>query len=228
MTTARQIVNRAAEILGYKDRSESLDGTDAASFLDALNDLVDTWATAATPLYVYATTMFVQMVSGNGITIGPGATINTARPVRIPAGGFFRIGSTDYRFEVATREQYDAFPNKDTSSSFARFCYYEPTVPTGTLYFYPAISGSGELHLPVEQRLSSFADLDTAYTIAPGYKSALQYSLAEELAPGLRPLDPNTARLAAQKRAAIQSYEPGMLQTGLERRAGNILAGWNQ
>ena len=39
MTTALQILNRAAEVCGYKDPGESLDGTDASNFLDILNDL---------------------------------------------------------------------------------------------------------------------------------------------------------------------------------------------
>lgn len=228
MTTALQIINRSAEILGYKDPDEDLSGSEVTSFLGVLNSMVDAWATASQPLLVYAVTLITQSVSGNPVGIGTGATINTPRPVNIPAGGFVRVGTTDYRFDMITREQYDAFRDKSISTGYPRFCYYEAALPTGNLYFYPALSGSQELHLPIEQRLAAFADLATDYTLAPGVRGALEYSLVEELAPGRRPLDPQVQRLAAIKRRNIETFEPGMLVTGFERPQGNILTGWNQ
>lgn len=223
MTTALSIINRGAEIIGYKDPDEALSGNDADNFLGVLNSMVDGWA--VNMLFVYAVTELVQSVSGNGITVGSGATINTARPVRVPAGGFFREGTTDYGFEMIGREQYEAFSDK-SSTGRPRFCYYEPSLPTGKLYFYPALSASSELHLPVEQRLSEFADLNANYTLAPGFKKALEYSLAEELQPGRAPFNANVVRQAQNARHAIETYEPGILQTGFERPQGNILTGW--
>lgn len=226
MTTALSILNRAAEIIGYKDPDEALSGNEAANFLGVLNSMVDSWS--LNRLFVYAVTELVQSVSGNPVTIGTGATLNTPRPIAIPGGGFFREGSTDYRFEMVDREQYAAFSDKASTATRPQFCYYEPSLPTGKLYFYPALAGSTELHLPAEQRLAQFAALSTDYTLAPGCKGALEYSLAEELAPGRRPLDPNVVRLAAKYRMAIERFDPPMLETGFERpQCGNILTGWN-
>lgn len=224
MTTAQSIVNRSAEIIGYKDPDESLSTTDSTNFLGVLNSMVDAWA--LDQLFIYATTMLTQSVSGNPIAIGPSATINTPRPERLPEGGFFRSGSTDYGFESIDFEQYQAVLSKSTSSAYPRYCYYEATLPTGSLYFFPALSGTGELHLPIEQRLSAFADLATDYTLAPGFLAALNYSLAEELCPGRRALDPGVVRLAMKYRRNIENYQPGVMSTGFERKTGNILAGW--
>lgn len=223
MTTALQIINRGAEIIGYKDPEETLSGSDASNFLGVLNSLVDSWA--LNRLFVYAVTELTQTVSGNGITIGSGGTIDTTRPVAIPAGGFFRDGTTDHQFEMVSRDQYAAAIDKDSTTPWPQFCYYEPSLPTGKLYFYPALAGSGELHLPAEQRLASFAALATDYTLAPGYKRALEYSLAEELFPNR--VTPKIQQLASSARRAIETFEPGILQTGLEGQSGNILTGWN-
>lgn len=224
MTTAQSIVNRSAEIIGYKDPDESLSSADSTNFFGVLGSMVDAWA--LDQLFIYARTMLTQSVSGNPITIGPSATINTARPNRIADGGFIRSGSTDYAFEVIGFEQYQAFRTKTTSSSFPRYCYYEATMPAGSLYFFPALASTCELHLPIEQRLTAFADLTTDYTLAPGYRAALEYSLAEELSPGRRPLDANVVRLAMKYRRNIENYLPGVMSTGFERKTGNILAGW--
>lgn len=223
MTTALSILNRAAEIIGYKDADEVLSGNDASNFLGVLNSLVDSWA--LNRLFIYAVTELMQSVNGNGITIGSGGTINTTRPIGVPAGGFFRDGSTDYGFEMISRDQYAAVVNKASSTPWPQYCYYEPSLPTGKLYFYPALAGSGELHLPVEQRLASFAALTTEYTLAPGYKRALEYSLAEELFPAR--VTPKLQQLASGARRAIETFEPGILRTGLECQQGNVLTGWN-
>lgn len=202
MTTAQSIINRAAELIGYKDPDESLSGNDAANFLGVLNSMVDAWALDS--LMVYAVTELVQSVSGNPISIGEGATLDTTRPVRIPEGGFFRISGKDYGFRMISRAEYAEYMQKGLTTSFPDFCYYEADAPTGNLYFYPALSGSAELHLPIEQRLSEFADLATDYTLLPGVRAALEYSLAEELAPGRRALDAQIARKAMNYRRALR------------------------
>lgn len=224
MVAALSIINRSAEIIGYKDPDEVLSGNDADNFLGVLNSMVDGWATDS--LFVYAKTTLAATVSGNPVTIGPGQAVDTPRPLRIPEGGFFRSGSTDYGFQMVGYEQYQAWITKTTSSPWPLYCFYEAGLPTGRLYFYPALASSGELHLPVEQRLTEFADLATDYTLAPGVKVALEYSLAEELAPGRRPLDVNTARLAMKYRRGIENFTAPLLDTGFERVQGNILAGW--
>jgi hypothetical protein len=105
---------------------------------------------------------------------------------------------------IITRAQYNSIPLKSTTSDIPSVVYYDAGVPTGNLFLYPAPSGTVELHLQMATQLSAFADLATAYSFAPGYKKALEYSLAEELAPGRRPLDPQIARIAANARRAIR------------------------
>jgi hypothetical protein len=224
VTTALQIINRGAEIIGAKALTATLGGTESAAFLRVLNSMVDAWA--VDKLFVYAQTMVTATVSGNPVTIGTSQSVNTPRPIRIPPGGFFRSGDTDFPFQMIDQEQYNAFIVKTTSSPWPLYCYYEDTLPTGNLYFYPALASSAALHLPIEKRVTEFDDLDTDYTLPPGFRRALEYSLAEELAPGRRDISPQVQRIAANARRAIESYNPGLLSTPYERRQGNILSGW--
>lgn len=103
---ALSIINRAFELIGYKDPDEALSGNEAQAGLDALNSLVDAW---------------------------------NAQPL---------------------------------------FALWQP--------------------------ISSFDDLTTEHNLAPGFRKALEYSLAEDLAPGRRALDPATAKAAFLARRAIR------------------------
>ena len=202
MTTALQIVNRAAEILGYKDPDETLSGNDGNNFLGVLNDLVDAWNTQR--MFIVAVVETVQSVSGLPITIGSGGTINVTRPVRMEDGAYIRLSGSDYPIHWVSRAEYDNIVVKSTAGNIACYGYYEPALPLGKIYLWPYPSSAVELHLQLQTQLTQFADLATDYTLAPGYKRALEYSLAEELAPGRRELSQKAQQIAATARKAIR------------------------
>ncbi len=208
MTTALAIINRAYDLIGYKDPDEPLTGSDSQSGLDALNSMIDAWQ--GMPLYVYAVEYLVQTVSGDPITIGTGGALNTERPVSITNGGFVRAGGIDYGFTMIDREAWASISLKSLNTPWPSFCYYEPALPLGNLYFYPQMVDM-ELHLPLPKRVSQFDDLQTDYTLEKGYRIALEYSLAEELAPGKTTVEPIIVRKAAQYRKAIQRSEIPLL-----------------
>lgn len=209
MTTALQIMNRASEIAGYKDPSEALSGDDSAQFLAVLNGLVDTWNTSR--LYVVATQTVSASVSSSPVSIGASQTLNTTRPIRIE-GGWIRQNDTDYTLELITSSEYDDIQNKSLTSSIPTHAFYSPGLPTGSIYLWPAPLGTISLHVRVMTQLSSFAAIATDYTLAPGYKRALEYSLAEELFPNR--ITPQISRLAFGARRAIKNanHEPVMLE----------------
>lgn len=211
MTTASQIVSRAAELIGYKDPDEVLSGADGQNFLAVLNSMVDGWNTKR--LYIVATQTVTANVSASPVAVGSGQTLNTARPIRVE-GAWVRANGVDSPLTPMTSDEYDSLPLKDTTSTQPSKFYYEPSVPYGAIYLYPAPSGSVALYVRVLTQLSAFADLSTDYTLAPGYQKALEYSLAEELAPGRRPLDGAIVRAAMNARRAIKvtNYEPLMLE----------------
>ena len=209
MTTALSMIDRAFELIGYKDPGETLSGADSYAGLNALNSMVDAWQ--QNTLFVYATTYVTQTVSGDPITIGAGGTINVNRPVEIPSGGFVRVGGLDYGFSIIDRDAWANITLKSLNTPWPSFCYYEPALPLGKLYFYPQIGTSTELHLPVRQQVAQFADLTTDYTLDVGYKIAIEYSLAEELAIGRVQLDPRISAKGMQYRNNIQRAEIPML-----------------
>src|SRR5690606_29570497 len=108
--------------------------------------------------------------------------------------------------------------------------YYERAYPVASLFLYPVPTGAYELHLPVWLPLSGFADLQTNYLLPPGYRRALEYSLAEELAPGLAEVPGYVTKTAAQARRNIKrvNRETPVLDVPVDLQHGrrfNIFSG---
>lgn len=212
MTTALSIIDRAFELIGYKDPDETLSGAESQVGLAVLNSMLDGWNTQR--LFIVTTQDVSQSVSGLPITIGVGGTINVTRPVRMEQGAFVRQSNADYPITWLTSGEYQSIILKSTTSNLPCYGYYEPAVPLGKIYLWPSPSAAVELHLQVMTQLVEFADLATDYNLAPGYRKALQFSLAEELAPGRRPLEARIERSAANARRAIRRTNVEVPQMG--------------
>lgn len=227
MTTANELIDRAYTLIGFKDASEPLIGADATYALDVMNAMIDGWNTQR--LFIVSVNEIVANVSGLPITIGPGQMIDVARPVDIEDGSFIRINNVDFPITWITREEYNNIAYKQVTANVSVYGYYDKNLPTGNIYLWPYQDASAELHLQLQQQLTEFADLTTQYTLAPGYKKALSYSLAEELAAGLRPLDPLIARTAVNARRAIRRTNAEIPQLDDARRGfspiGRFLSG---
>lgn len=223
--TALDIIDRAYSLLGFKAAGEALSADDAAYGLSSLNSMIDSWNTQR--LFIVTVDEVVANVSGMTATVGPGMTFNTPRPVDMEDGAFTRLAGIDYSIEWIDRVTYERLSLKTVTSSFPQYAYYDQEMPTGTVYFYPVPSASVEIHLPMQVQLSSFPSLSTDLTLAPGYARALAYSLAEELAPGLRPLDPQIARTAFIARRAIRrtNVDTPLMNADLRNVRFNIYSG---
>jgi len=202
MTTALQIIDRAYSLLGYKAAGEPLSGDDTEYALDALNSMIDGWNTQSN--FIVTVNEITANVSGQSATIGTGLDFNAVRPTRIEGGAFARLNGVDYPLEELDREQYERITLKTVQSTFPQYFYYDGSTDTARVYFYPVPPVAVEIHLPCAVYLTQFADTSTDYTLVPGYKKALEYSLAEELAPGIRDLPASVLRGAINARRAIR------------------------
>jgi hypothetical protein len=95
------------------------------------------------------------------------------------------------------------------------------------VYFYPVPSAAVEVHLPLQVPLSGFDNLASIISLMPGYDRALVYSLAEELAPGIRPLDPQIVKTAFLARRAIRhtNVDVPLMNADLRNVRFNIYSG---
>ncbi len=225
---AMQIIDEANGLLGVRDPDANTDSTQAASFLTRMNMLIDSWRLESG--FAYAT----QAISGTikagaqSITIGPTGDIVTAyRPVQIEAGSTFRSGTLDYAIDAITNAQYAQIPYKTYSTLGPDAMNYTPTLPNGTLSLYPQASADVTITLIALLEATEFQDLFTFYTLAPGYKRALAYSLAEEMAPDFQiQLHPQVSKAASLARRAIKRSNHATPAISGYLPRGNIVRGW--
>jgi hypothetical protein len=202
MANALSLIERAYSLIGFKDPGEALSGTDTSYALGVLNDMIDSWNTQN--FFIVSVQEVVATISGNPITVGPSMMVNIPRPATVENGSFVRSGGVDFPIEWITREEYNNIAYKTVGSNIPAYGYYDAALPTAKIYLYPYPTASAELHLQVQSDLSEFANLTTDYPLAQGYRRAIAYSLAEELAPGVRELPASVAKNAFLARKAIR------------------------
>lgn len=177
--TARSTIQGALQLIGVQDPNETMSAEDSDTGLTFLNNMVDAWNLER--LNLYATTNVIATFSGISATIGPGMTIDTARPIRIESA-FYRRSSIDYPLEIITEPEYNRIGMKNISGDYPEVMYYDAGSPTGNVYVFP-VPASNEYHIQVLTQITEFVDLDTLYDLPQGYAKALMYALAVELAP---------------------------------------------
>lgn len=223
-TTARQVINGALKLIGVLDPVETASAEDAQDGLDKLNDILDEWNGTRNMLFTQVEV--VASWSGISANIGTGQTINVARPQLIE-NAFFRIGSIDYDLKIWNKTQYDDIQIKTTATTYPQGLYYDGGSPVGVVFVWPIPAGLTEFHITVLQQLTAFAGLDTSYGLPQGYRKALIYTLAEEMAPlHSREPSPTVVRIAsvARRRLAAANHDVPLLSLDSAASGGfNIL-----
>lgn len=228
-TSALEIITGAAKLIGVVFKSEVLDADESNDGLVALNDMLDTWSNDNLTTFAYTLESFTLTGSAT-YTIGVGGTFNTARPINI-ATAVVRLATIDYPLKIITQEQYqEEVPIKSLPSSIPQYLTYDNGFPLGTISIYGVPTGGTTLRMLSNKPLANLSALTTTVDLPPGWKRALKYNLAMELAPEYgADVPPNvqaTAKtsLGAIKRStSINNAMPLMADTV---RVGNIFSGW--
>ena len=216
-TTARAIISAALKEIGVLAAGETPSSEDVGDGLTRLNRYVDYLQTQH--LLVYTITRGTwTIVSGTAsYTVGSGGDVNITRPVWVDGISFQDTATsptTEYPLAKLTEAEYAGLRQKAQTANYPRSFYYNPTLATATVTFWPVPTSStieGVIYYGVS--LSSFADLDTSYTLSPGYEEMLTGQLALLLCPSYaRKPNPMLVRSASQsmgavKKANIRPYE---------------------
>lgn len=202
--TATKIIEEALSLLGVLALGERADGDVLVDALDFLNNMIESWSMDDMNIVTIQHQILSCPPGTAYITIGPGGMINVDRPTQVENGAFFRISTLDYHMQKINRLDYDAIVNKNVQATYPSVYYYDANLPLAKVFIWPLLAGTGELHLPIFTVLQQFADLTTAYTLPPGYKRAIMYSLAEEMGPTYRTVTDDIRRIASKSRMQIR------------------------
>lgn len=195
--------------------------------------MLSSWSVDTLSVFTQERETFPLVPGTESYTIGSGADFNTVKPLKIVAA-YVNYGGYDYPLDEDGSKEYSNIYDKDLTGTPSRY-NYNPNSTIGTLNIWPAPSSAMDLHLYSEKALTAFPDLTTDITLAEGYKRAIIYNLAPELAPmyQVEPT-PTTMRIARESKSIIKKYNSrrDALESSLsgipQARSigGNINNGW--
>lgn len=227
---ASDIIKRAMRKLGKLSAGETPTDEEYEDGLQILNDMLDSWRLER--LMVFAMRdEFVSMVSTQAsYSIGPSGDLDTDRPIKIETA-YILLGEISYGLKPLDFEEYAQLCNKPSTADFPSRYYYDPTMPTGTLYVYPVPNGVSELHIVTRVPTASVSLADTI-SLPPGWQRAMVYNLAIEMAPEFE-TEPSSAviKVAIDSKANIKRSNTTKIKasTGLPALLGqgrsNIISG---
>lgn len=181
MTTALQLITSAARLVQVVRKTQALSADEAMDGLECLNDLLDSWTNNGL-LVTSRSWEFFTVTNAVSYSIGPGQTLNTVRPLNIKTA-FTRVNTIDYPLEILLDEEYESIIYKSLTTNYPQYINYDNANPYGNIRLWPQVSGSGtELHLLSEKPLAEIPTLNTTVIIPPGWKRAIRFNLAVDLA----------------------------------------------
>ena len=226
MPSANDFAQRALQLLGVLDPTETPSSEDGELAFDVLNDWIDELGTQRQTIYYVTRTAHTLTASTPSYTIGSGGTINIARPLWIDdAGLILDTGAstpTEIPIRVLTDDERAQIPEKTLESSLVEGVWLDHNWSAGLarVFVYPIPSTSTtQLVLYTPTALTEFADQSTNYTFPPGYRTAIVWNLANELAPwypAAKP-DPRVEKKAADKLAWIKRANLRLSEVYIDR-----------
>ncbi len=240
---ASELIAEAFDDLGIKSVGETMAAADALDALRRLNGCIDTLNLSPNWLLTESRSVF-DLVAGKGTPANPyllgpdvtGTNFVAARPVWVTHFGLLLNSPAppvEIRLTPFTDAAYQAIAIKTLGSTQPTGVYYNATQPAASIYLYPIpTSALNDLVIYALVAVPTFADLTTVYTLAPGYREALHYSLAKRLAsPYGQTWTPDLETLRREALSAIKTANTPMRDLALDpalthasRKPYNILS----
>lgn len=179
--TAQQLITQALLNAGAIGAEQTATDTDLQDGLLRLRSMLRAWSAGGQMVYAVTQDSHALTSGTQNYTIGSGATIDTARPVRIK-GAFVRDSNgTDHLLEIIDESKYRGLGTKGLGYTYPAYLYYNPTYPLGTIYLYPP--GGGTLYIDSLKPLTDPTTLTGDVEFPGEYDEAIEWGLTIRMCP---------------------------------------------
>lgn len=187
-TTGRALVTRALKKLQVIGGGQTPNSNDMADGFAVLNSLLDGWKADKLTIYQVDEAEFSFVAGTASYTLGIGGTFNRVRPSFLRQVSIMIYTNPalpmELPIDVFDNQQWQAVSIKATPSRLPTGVHINFTFPLMILTYWPVPNDATvKTKLYCETPLDEFATLDTAYSLPPGYRRALEFNLAMEMAP---------------------------------------------
>lgn len=235
MAFVSSMILRGMRMIGEKVRGGTLDSNEQVECLAEFQTFLDSLATERLLAYQIVQDSVALSSSTSTLTVGPGGTLNTDRPVKLVDPCFVRDASGfDTELKIINIETYGRIVDKDAGFTVPNVISYDSgfsATSTGTLRLYPSPSAGLTLFINSWKQLVSVSTVSHNVALPPGYQLFLESNFAIHLAAGLTPVPAETLKIARDSKAMVKGVnlpEPIMrLDSGaaMSGGRGNIFTG---
>lgn len=227
---AIDLIKTSMRLIGAIATGETPSADEAADGLRALNDVLERWSIESLAVYGNLPEVYATVAGQSLYSYGPGGNWDAPRPAFI-SNLYTTVDGMDYPAQEWALEEYNAVALKSQRQPIVERWVFVNDAPLAQVILWPTPSRSTPITLDTPRILTQVAAISTTMTLPPGYASALQYAVAEELAPQYgSPIDVSARARAAKaliKRAnrtsRTMSFDPTLVPNG---GAGASIYGW--
>jgi hypothetical protein len=232
-TTVLDIIRRALRLIGVLATGETPDGPEAADALQVMNWMIEQWTNEKLMVYYMENMLFSAYAGIGTYTIGPDNSNNwqTLLPVKIESA-FCRDNSSgfnnDYKLELIPNDRYQDIFQKGILTTYPKYIHYVRSWPNGSIDLWPVPTRNYTIGLSHWHQIQKYLNLTDIICLPPGYKTALAYNLAVEMAGEYGQAISSIIQNEAVKSKAILmrvNFEPVLMSTDpmlVPRRMYNI------
>lgn len=181
MTTAANIITRAANALGYLGITEVLSAADANQGLAVFNAMLDSWNGEGLTAYAQQEQVFNLIVGQSAYTIGPTGTWVGSRPYQIYDAFVTDSNNLDYPLQIVPQDLWNDIGDKNINSQIPTTIFYDSQYPNGIINIFPVPLLNYVVTLDCLLQQVDYTTLTQVLTMPPGYERAFVLNLALEL-----------------------------------------------
>ena len=186
VNSLQEVIRGALLLIGAVGQNEQPTADEAQDAMTRFNDLLDSWSAERLSIFTVQRTIF-PLTGASSYTLGPGGTWNYPfGDAKIEEADLQVTTTTPYSevpLKVYSTQEFARITVKNQTTSIPRGLYNDNQYPLDNITLYPLDIGINNAVLYLWQQLSSFANLSTDLVFPHGYKLALQFGLADLLAP---------------------------------------------
>ena len=185
--TALDLITDSFQKLGIYAPGDVISDADAQRALSVLNDMLDSWSNESLTCFEILEQSGTLQPGVAAYTVGSGGTFNVTRPLKLidgPGSAYVQDNNANnYPIEVVPRSKWNMIGSRAVTSNIPSMLFYDPQFPLGIINIFPVPTQPWTLFWDSYQQLGSFTNLTTVISLPPGYKKAIQDTLAVELHP---------------------------------------------
>lgn len=186
MTTARELIQDAMEMLRLYAPGEDVSAPDLARGWSTLNDLNDSWSNESLTCFVWLTQTFTLIPNKFQYTVGgAGADVTGPRPLRVSnalgAAYLLDTNLNRYMIDVVDQLKWNWVTTAVADANLPGYLFYDAQFPLGIINLWPTPTTGYTCSFLSYAQLTDWTTLDTDVGFPPGYKRAYSTNLAVEL-----------------------------------------------